>query len=305
MTLSPERSSLAVHRTTSAGTRKVEAKKGSRRNRVWHTFRRRPTTLLGGIILVLLVAVSLGAEWLSAYDPSAVIPADSLQSPNWQHPFGTDRLGRDQFARILYGGRLSLGVGIISVGVALVLGVPLGLVAGYWQGWIDRVISRYTDVLLAFPNFLLALTIVFVLGPSLRNVMLAVGVSSSPTFIRLVRGLVMQLHQSPFVDAARACGCTDRRIMVLHILPNTISPIVIMATLGLGNAILSAAALSFLGVGVQPPTPEWGVMLNEGRMFMRTAWWLTTIPGLAILLAVLSINLIGDGLRDALDPRRN
>jgi len=188
--------------------------------------------------------------------------------------------------------------------VALLFGVPLGLIAGYWQGWSDRIISRYTDVLLAFPNFLLALTIVFVLGPSLRNVMLAVGISSSPTFIRLVRGLVMQLRQSAFVEAAHACGCDHRRIMVLHILPNAISPIVILSTLGLGNAILSAAALSFLGVGVQPPTPEWGVMLNEGRILMRAAWWLTVIPGLAILLAVLSINLIGDGLRDALDPYR-
>jgi peptide/nickel transport system permease protein len=274
-----------------------------RHNSIWHALGRRPVTLVGLSLFGLLVLAVAGAPLLTSYDPIALEPRETLQPPNWQHPMGTDRFGRDQFSRILYGGRISLGVGVTSVGVAALLGVPLGLIAGYWTGLPDRIISRCTDVLMAFPTFLLALTIVFVLGPSLPNVMVAIGVSSSPTYIRLVRGNVLQLRETLFVEAACAVGCTDLYILRRHILPNTLSSIIIVSTLGLGGAILSAGALSFLGAGVQPPTAEWGAMLNEGRLLIRVAPWLTTFPGAGILLAVVAINLIGDGLRDILDPR--
>jgi peptide/nickel transport system permease protein len=204
----------------------------------------------------------------------------------------------------MHGARISLGVGVAAVLCGILIGAPLGLLAGYFRGWTDRLVSQYANIMLAFPDFLLALTIVFVLGPNMRNVVIAIGIAASPTYVRLVRGSVMQVSELPHVEAARAIGSKDARILLRHILPNVVSPVIIVGTLGLGSAILAAAALSFLGAGVQPPTAEWGVMLSEGRAYMRSAWWLTTIPGLVILVAVLAINLVGDGLRDALDPRR-
>jgi peptide/nickel transport system permease protein len=273
-----------------------------RSSKIWWKFRSRSTTLIGLLILVILYLSCWGAPLLTRYDPVEFNLTDRIQPPSREHLMGTDRYGRDIFSRILYGGRLSMNVGIIAVLLAAAMGVPLGILAGYYGKWTDRVISRYADILLAFPGFLLALTIVFALGPSLPNVMLAVGLSTSPTYIRLVRGTVLQLRQSQFIEAATMIGCTNIRIILRHILPNALSPILIFSALSLAGAILSAAGLSFLGAGVQPPTPEWGALLNEGRFFIQTGWWLTTFPGLAIMLAVLSINLIGDGLRDALDP---
>ncbi len=270
----------------------------------WRVFGRRRTTILGTVILAVLVAGAVLAPWIAPYGPDEMNPRASLQGPSAAHLFGTDIFGRDQFSRILHGARISLGVGVAAVACGIVIGAPLGLVAGYFRGWTDRLVSQYANIMLAFPDFLLALTIVFVLGPSMRNVVIAIGFASSPTYVRLVRGSVLQVSQLPHVEAARSIGAADARILLRHILPNVVSPVIIVGTLGLGSAILAAAALSFLGAGVQPPAAEWGVMLSEGRTYMRSAWWLTTIPGVVILLAVLAINLVGDGLRDALDPRR-
>ena len=270
----------------------------------WKVFGKRPTTVVGVAVLFLLSLGAIFAPLIAPYSPDAMNPAVSLVPPSAAHWFGTDIFGRDQLSRVLHGGRISLGIGIAAVTCGILIGAPLGLLAGYYQGWADRIISQYADIMLAFPGFLLALTIVFVLGPNMENVIIAIGISASPTYVRLVRGSVMQVRELPYVEAAQAIGAGDARILLRHILPNVISPVIIVGTLGLGGAILAAAALSFLGAGVQPPTAEWGVMLNEGRTAMRTAWWLTTIPGFVLLLAVLAINLVGDGLRDALDPRR-
>lgn len=270
----------------------------------WRVFGRRPTTVLGIVILAVLIVGAVFAPWIAPYAPDEMDPRASLLPPGAGHVFGTDIFGRDQFSRILHGSRISLGIGVAAVFCGILIGVPLGLLAGYFRGWVDRLVSQYANIVLAFPDFLLALTIVFVLGPSMRNVVIAIGIATSPTYVRLVRGSVLQASELPYVEAARSIGAADGRILFRHILPNVISPVIIVGTLGLGGAILAAAALSFLGAGVQPPTAEWGVMLSEGRAYMRSAWWLTTIPGLVILVAVLAINLVGDGLRDALDPRR-
>lgn len=270
----------------------------------WRVFGRRRTTILGAAILFVLVVGAVLAPWIAPFAPNDMNPRASLQPPSAVHIFGTDVFGRDQFSRILHGGRISLGVGVAAVACGIAIGAPLGLLAGYFRGWTDRIVTQYANIMLAFPDFLLALTIVFVLGPSMRNVVIAIGIAASPTYVRLVRASVLQASELPYVEAARSIGAADARILIRHILPNVVSPVIIVGTLGLGGAILAAAALSFLGAGVQPPASEWGVMLSDGRAYMRSAWWLTTIPGLVILLAVLAINLVGDGLRDALDPRR-
>jgi peptide/nickel transport system permease protein len=216
---------------------------------------------------------------------------------------GSDQLGRDVASRVLHGARISLSVGLISVTIAVALGAPVGLVAGFYGGRLDGLIMRVLDVLLAFPGILLALAIVSVLTPGLTNVMIAVGLSAVPTYARLVRGSVLAARENLYVEAARALGSRDPSILARYILPNVVAPLVVTATLGLGTAILAAAALSFLGLGSQPPQPEWGRMLSEGRDYLREAWWISTFPGLGIMLTVLGMNLLGDGLRDVLDPR--
>ena len=258
--------------------------------------------LIGGAILLFLVSVAVLAPLLAPHDPIKQ-SRDSLLAPSWQYPMGTDLYGRDIFSRVIYGTRISLRVGVIAVALGAVSGVILGLMAGYYGGWIDMLVMRLLDIMLAFPGLLLALSIVALLGPSLINLMIAVGISSIPEYARLIRGSVLSAKENIYVEAARVVGCSNRRIMVRHILPNVVAPVIILSTLGIGRAILLGAALSFLGLGIQPPTPEWGSMLSAGRDYLRRAWWITTFPGLAIVIVVLAVNMLGDGLRDALDPR--
>jgi peptide/nickel transport system permease protein len=265
--------------------------------------RRSKSALLGGLILILLVGAALAAPLLTPYEPLAMNPVDRMQPPNARHWLGTDVLGRDLFSRVLFGARVSLQTGLISVTIAILIGVPMGLMAGFYGGLTDRSMMRLVDLMLTFPGILLALVVIAILGPNLLNAMLAVGISASPTFARVVRAAVLSSREQTYVEAARAAGCTNARIMLRHILPNTVAPIIVLGTLGVAGAIIAAAALSYLGLGIQPPTPEWGGLLAEGRNYLRVAWWMTTFPGLAIMTAVLSINLLGDGLRDALDPR--
>jgi peptide/nickel transport system permease protein len=272
-------------------------------NRLARRLLRSTSVIIGTLILLVMILLAVAAPVLTPFDPEAVAPELRLQPPNSTHLFGTDDFGRDVFTRVLYGAQLSLQVGLFSVVLASVIGVALGVMAGYYGGWVDAVIMRLIDVMLAFPGILLALAIVAVLGRSLPNVMIAVGISSIPVYTRVARGSTLSLKQIDFITAARAMGCPQWRIMGQHILPNIIAPIIVVATNGVAGAIIAGAALSFLGLGAQPPTPEWGIMLSEGRVYLRSAWWVTTFPGLAIMITVMAINLLGDGLRDIFDPR--
>ena len=258
--------------------------------------------LAGGAVLAVTAISALMAPVIAPHDPLKVASARTLQPPGPRHLFGSDYLGRDVFSRVLYGGRLSLRVGVISVGIALMCGLTLGVLAGFCGGWRDALIMRVMDVLLAFPGILLALAVIAVLGPGLSNVMVAVGLSHVPQYTRVVRSSVLATTNDLYVDAARAIGCGDRRLMLVHVLPNALTPVIAVAALGVATAILVAAGLSFLGLGVQPPTPEWGAMVSGGREYLRSGWWISTFPGLMIVATVLSINLLGDGLREALDP---
>lgn len=265
--------------------------------------RRNWGAMAGLVILILLVLSAVFAPQLTSYNPIKQNLMEAFQSPNSQHWLGTDQFGRDILSRLLYGARISLRIGIVSVGIAGSIGITIGLLAGYYGGWIDIVLSRLIDLLLAFPGILLALVIVSVVGPSLFNVMVAVGISAAPSFARMVRGTVLATRENVYVEAAQAVGASDRIILLRHILPNVLAPVIVLSTLGIAGAILTGAALSFLGLGAQPPTPEWGAVLSDGRNHLLRAWWISTFPGLAIMVTVLSINLLGDGLRDALDPR--
>lgn len=259
--------------------------------------------MAGLAILLAMALLAIFAPQIASYDPDEVDILNQLLGPSRAHPMGTDLFGRDILTRILYGGRTTLVVGLISVGIAGAVGILLGLVAGYYGGITDTLIMRFIDILLAFPRILLALTIVGMLGPGLFNVMLAVGVAGITGYSRLVRGSVLSAKEQVYVEAAKIIGCKDSIILFRHLLPNVIAPVIVLATLDIAAAILAASSLSFLGLGVQPPTAEWGAMLNAGRDYLRSAPWITLFPGLAIMLSVLSINLLGDGLRDALDPR--
>lgn len=259
--------------------------------------------VLGAVLLALLVLGALLAPQLTRYDPVAITPRDRLIPPGLDHWFGTDAFGRDIYTRVVFGARISLVIGVVSVVIATLLGVTMGLLAGYFGGLTDALIMRAVDVMLAFPGILLALVIVAVLGPDLLNAMIAVGISAAPTYARVTRSAVLQTKTNLFMDAATVIGVPVWRIMLRHLLPNILGPIVVVTTLGVAGAIIAGASLSFLGLGAKPPTPEWGLMLSEGRSYLRQAWWITTFPGLAIMFTVLAINLVGDGLRDALDPR--
>ena len=263
---------------------------------------RQPGVVVGAVILLLLIVGAVFAPFLTPYEPAKMSPREALQPPSLAHPLGTDHFGRDQLARLLYGGSLSLQVGLVAVAIGASVGVTLGAIAGYKGGWIDEIIARLIDVKLAFPGILLALGVVAVLGPDLMNLMIAVGVGTIPGFCRLVRGQVLAAREFDYVLAARTLGCRHARIVVRHILPNVIAPVVVYGTLAVAGAILAGASLNYLGMGAKPPTPEWGLMLAESRDQIRRAWWLATFPGLAIMLTVISINLLGDGLRDAFDP---
>jgi peptide/nickel transport system permease protein len=254
-------------------------------------------------ILILVSLMALLAPVISPYDPNAVDMLHQLEAPGSAHLLGTDLYGRDILSRIFWGGRTTLVVGLISVGIAASFGILLGLASGYYGGAIDSLVMRFVDILLSFPRILLALTIVGMLGPGLFHVMLAVAIASITGYARLVRGTVLSAKEQPYVEAAHVVGCPDARIVFRHLLPNVVGPVIVLATLDVAAAILAASSLSFLGLGVQPPRAEWGYMLNEGRSYLRAAPWITLFPGLAIMISVLSINMLGDGLRDALDPR--
>ena len=266
--------------------------------------RTNPVALAALAFLVILAFAALAAPWLSPYDPLTMSPKEQFLPPSQSHPAGTDLFGRDLATRLLYGGRLSLGIGALAVLIATVPGAFLGLFAGYYGRWFDGLVGWLVNVLLSFPSILLAMTIIAVLGPSAANMVIAIGIAGIPFYVRLVRGQVLSTKRQAYVRAAITVGCTDRRILLRHILPNVLGTVIVLATVNVGWAILTASALSFLGLGVQPPTPEWGSMLNEGRAYLRDAPWVTAVPGLAIALTVLAVNLLGDALRDVWDPRR-
>lgn len=270
---------------------------------LWQRFRRRHSAMVGLGILLALILLALAAPLLTSHDPEKQELARVLRPPSAEYPLGTDYLGRDIWARLLYGARLSLLIGLLAVAIGLAAGVPLGAVSGYYGGWADMIIQRVADVLLSFPGFLLALSLVAILGIGLQNVIISVGISAIPSFIRLVRGSVLTIRELTYVEAAHSIGVHDISIITRHVVPNAMTPVIVQASLNLGTAILTAAGLGFLGLGVQPPTPEWGTMLGEGRNYIFSNPNLATFPGLAIFFAVLGFNLLGDGLRDALDPR--
>jgi ABC-type dipeptide/oligopeptide/nickel transport system permease subunit len=260
------------------------------------------SALVGLLVVVAYIAVALTAPWLAPRDPTAQNPAQSLRPPSLEHPMGTDRFGRDQLSRAIYGTRISLVVAALSVLISATGGSLVGLVSGYLRGTTDTIFMRVIDIMLAFPGLLLALVLVTMLGNGLPAVVVAVGLAGIPNFARVVRGMVLSAVQNDYVQAARATGATDRRVMFVHVLPNVVAPAVVLTTLYVAFAVLTASSLSFLGVGVQPPTPEWGAMVNAGRSLLYVAWWISTFPALMIMGLVLAVNLLGDGLRDILDP---
>jgi len=270
----------------------------------WRKFRKQHIALAAGGFVLALVALAILAPWIVPFDAENYFDYDTLNSPpSAQHWFGVDPLGRDIFSRLLMGARISLTAGFVSVAVGAVIGTLLGLVAGYYEGWWDRAIMRLCDVLFAFPGILLAIAIVAILGSGMANVIIAVSIFSIPTFARLVRGNTLAQKHQTYVEAARSIGASDRTIVLRHIFPATISAVVVYFSMRIGTSIITAASLSFLGMGAQPPTPEWGAMLNEARSEMMTAPHVALFPAIAIFLTVLAFNLLGDGLRDALDPK--
>ena len=265
--------------------------------------RRRPPALAGAVVILCFSALAVAAPYLAIANPLKTDWSQIRKPPSWAHPFGTDDLGRDTFSRVLWGTRVSMQAGVFAVLLAILIGVPVGLVAGYYRGRIDQVIMRLTDAWLSFPFLILAIGLVTILGPSLVNATVAIGLGATPTYIRLTRGLVLATQEEDFVHGARALGAGDVRVMARHILPNIWSALVVQATVSIPAAIIAEAILSFLGLGVQPPTPSWGTMLNAAQQFLETAPWMAWWPGLAIFLLALSFNLAGDGLRDLLDPK--
>jgi peptide/nickel transport system permease protein len=265
--------------------------------------RRMPAAWIGGAIVLALLIVALLGSTLAAFDPLRIVPLSKLLPPSAAHPFGTDDLGRDLLSRVMAGTRISLLVGVLVLAIAMTVGVGLGLVAGYWGGWTDEVIMRATDVFLSFPRLVLAIAIATTLGPGLYNAMVAVALSWWPWYTRLVRGQLLSLREQEFVLAVISLGAERSRILLRHLLPNVATAVVIQASIDFGYAILATAGLSFIGLGAPPPTPEWGSMIAQARSYMIDAWWYPTFPGLAIFLAVLGFNLLGDAIRDAFDPR--
>ncbi len=293
--------------TATLGTSLPTAQTPATRRRaqvLWRLMKSKPLGAAAAAIILLIVFAAIFAGALAPYDPLFTHPEIRLAPPSFSHPFGTDDIGRDVFSRIIYGARISLWVGLLAVGIGTFAGTIIGLTCGYWEGRIDLVLQRFMDALMAIPGLILAMAIVSVLTPNTTNAMLAIAVVIIPGNSRIVRGAVLSAKQNPYVEAARALGCPHWRIIVKHILPNVTAPILIIASIWLGNAIFIEASLSFLGLGTQPPTPSWGLMLSStGRAFMEQAPWLAIFPGLAISLAVLGFNLFGDTLRDIWDPK--
>lgn len=284
---------------------KAAPKKRSQFEEVWRRLKKNKMAMIGLAIVAFLVLLAVFADFLFDYEEVVIKQntAIRLQGPSAEHWFGTDEFGRDILARLVHGGRISLVVGVIAVAIALVLGGTLGAISGFFGGKVDMIISRAMDILLAVPSLLLSITIVSALGPSIINLMIAIAVSSVPGYARIVRSSVMTVRDNEFVEAAKAIGANDAQIIASHILPNCLAPIIVQVSLKVASAILSTSGLSFLGLGVKAPTPEWGSMLSGGRAYLRNAPHLTVFPGLCIMLTILSMNLLGDGLRDALDPK--
>ncbi|NOY13161.1 MAG: ABC transporter permease [Deltaproteobacteria bacterium] len=272
------------------------------RDVIWQRLRHNRMALVGGAIILCMFLMAAVASLVSS-DPSAIDIGQRLLPPGWAHPLGTDDLGRDVLVRMLYGARISLLVGFVAVGISTLIGIFLGALAGYYGGWVDALMMRFVDIMLCFPTFFLILAVIAFLDPSIWNIMIVIGLTSWMGVARLVRAEFLSLRQRDFVLAAQALGASDLRLIFRHILPNAMSPVLVSATLGVAGAILTESALSFLGIGVQPPTPSWGNMLIIGKQTLGSAWWLSVFPGLAILITVLGYNLLGEGIRDALDPR--
>jgi peptide/nickel transport system permease protein len=290
------------HMTNDTGSNKSRAR-GGELAELWRRLRKNRAAVMGAGVVGIFVLLAILAPVLVPYDPTQGVLQDRLLSPSAAHWFGTDELGRDLFSRILYGARISLQIQIVAVVLALIVGVVLGSVGGYLGGRVDNLIMRSMDVLLAFPSIFLALAIIAALGPGLFNLMLAAGISSIPAFARIVRASILSLKEREFVEAALALGSGANRVMFRHLLPNCLAPLIVQSTLRMATVLLTASGLSFLGLGVQPPTPEWGAMLSNARSYLIVAPHVATIPGLAIMFVVVGFNLFGDGLRDTLDPR--
>lgn len=270
---------------------------------VWIRMRRNKLAMVGLVIIIALFLIAVFADFIAPYDFATQELSKQYQLPSSEHIFGTDDLGRDIFSRIVYGSRISLKVGFISVGIALVLGTTIGAVTGYFGGRVDNILMRFIDVLQSIPDTLLAIAILAALGPGLANLMIAVGIAAIPGYARIVRSSVLSIRDMEFIEAAKAAGTSNTRIIFKHIIPNCLAPIIVQATLGVAYAILNAAGLSFIGLGLEPPTPEWGAMLSGGRTFIRDFPHMTIFPGLAIVITIFALNVLGDGLRDALDPK--
>jgi len=270
---------------------------------VWRRLSQRLTALAGLIIVLAFLILAIFAPFFAPHDPIEHSLGHMLAKPSWDYPFGRDELGRCIFSRVLYGARISLLIGLMVVAIGVLIGVPLGVVSAYYGGKVDFVVQRFVDTMLAFPGILLALTLIAMLGVGLANVMTAVGISTIPIYARLARSAVLAIKARQFVEASRSIGASNLKIIFRHLIPNSLSPIIVQSTLHMATAILWAAGLGFLGLGVNPPTPEWGAMLNGGRLYIRVAYHVATFPGLMIFVTVLGFNLLGDGLRDALDPR--
>jgi peptide/nickel transport system permease protein len=288
---------------TAAALPVVTADEESPGARAWRRLKRRKGAMAALVVVVLLILVAVLAPWIAPYDPTKTSFAMVRKAPSWAHWLGTDEVGRDILSRVIFGARASLSAGLVSVSIVVGAGVPLGLLAGYAGGWIDAVISRIVDAMLAIPFLILAIALAAFLGPSLGNAMIAIGVTATPVFVRLTRGQTLAAKVEDYVEAARAVGNPHWRIALRHVLPNIVPPLLVQASLAIAGAIIAEAALSFLGLGQQPPAPSWGSMLNTAQRFIAQAPWMAFWPGFAIFFAVLSFNLLGDGLRDALDPR--
>lgn len=286
-------------------TSSTENKKRSQWAEIWRRLKQNKMAMFGLAIISVIVLSAVFADFIADYNDVVIKQnlGDRLQGPSMKYWLGTDEFGRDIFARMIHGARVSLKVGVLAVGIAVIIGGSLGAVAGYYGGKLDNIIMRIMDVFLAVPSILLAIAIVSALGPSIINLMLAISISSVPSYARIVRSSVLSIRDQEFIEAARAIGASDARIIMRHIIPNSLAPVIVQGTLGVAGAILSTAGLSFIGLGIQPPAPEWGSMLSGGRQYLRYAWHVTTFPGLAIMITILALNLLGDGLRDALDPR--
>ena len=287
--------------------RSVTSSEGSREwtrswRLAWRTLRN-PLSLAGLLIIGLLILLAFIAPALAPYDPLKTNTAFRLQAPSREHTFGTDQLGRDIFSRVLYGARISLRIAILTAVIALVIGGPLGIVSGYFRGRVDDLLMRVTDMFMAFPRLILAMAIAAALKPTLENVVIAISLAAWPAYARLARSVTLGIREENYIEAARGLGASPWRILGRHVLPGVISPVVIQVSLDMGGILLTAAGLGFIGFGAQPPTPEWGLMISEGRNYITAQWWVSTFPGLAISLVVLGFNLLGDGIRDVLDPR--